>query len=102
MPLKQSTPKTAENLEALTGNLLALMTGYVQTPNSYQRNLISHRVCMLMQQMQAHPDASQAFRETLSEMNFHWDFIDDLNCKINTLGRAAKDFLPSNRGVFSC
>jgi hypothetical protein len=93
----------AENTsETLMGSIMALMTGYCQTQNPHHKELISNKLCMLMQQMQDSPHISESFKSILTRMEVHWSLISEMHTQQEASHRPTKWFVPNSKGAFLC
>lgn len=88
--------------ETLMGSIMALMTGYIQTQNPHHKELISNKLCMLMQQMQDSPHISDSFKSMLTRMEVHWSLISELHTQQEASAMPTKWFVPNNKGAFLC
>jgi hypothetical protein len=103
MPTMTKRSRTAEiSPETLVGSIMALMTGYVQSHNPHHRELISNKLCMLMQQMQDSPEVSQGFKNMLMRMEVHWSLISELHSQNEAQAMPTKWFVPNTKGAFLC
>ncbi len=103
MPTMTKRSRTAEiSPETLMGSIMALMTGYVQSHNPHHRELISNKLCMLMQQMQDSPEVSQGFKNMLMRMEVHWSLISELHSQNEAQAMPTKWFVPNTKGAFLC
>jgi hypothetical protein len=101
-PIHQETRSAANNPETLMGSIMALMTGYVQSHNPHHKELISNKLCMLMQQMQDSPEVSQGFKNMLMRMELHWSLISELHSQNEAQAMPTKWFVPNTKGAFLC
>lgn len=90
------------NSETHIGNIMALMTAYIQTQNPHHKELISNKLCMLMQHMQDSPHISDSFKSMLTRMEVHWGLISELHTQQETTAMPTKWFVPNSKGAFLC
>lgn len=81
---------------------MALMTGYIQTQNPHHKELISNKLCMLMQQMQDSPHISDNFKTMLTRMEVHWSLISELHNQQDAANMPTKWFVSNSKGAFLC
>jgi hypothetical protein len=93
---------TGINPETLMGSIMALMTGYVQSHNPHHKELISNKLCMLLQQMQDSPEVSPSFKTILMRMEVHWSLISELHSHNEAQAMPTKWFVPNTKGAFLC
>lgn len=95
--------KAAEiSSETFIGSIMALMTGYVQTHNPHHKELISNKLCMLMQQMQDSPEVSETFKNMLMRMEVHWSLISELHNQNEARAMPTKWFVANTKGALLC
>jgi hypothetical protein len=93
---------TAINPETLMGSIMALMTGYVQSHNPHHKELISNKLCMLLQQMQESPEVSETFKSLLMRMEVHWSLISELHSHNEAQAMPTNWFVPNTKGALLC
>ena len=103
MPTMTQGSRTAEiSPETLMGSIMALMTGYVQSHNPHHKELISNKLCMLLQQMQESPEVSETFKSLLMRMEVHWSLISELHSHNEAQAMPTKWFVPNTKGALLC
>lgn len=102
----QSTPlqqhSSDHQAETIMGSIMALMTGYIQSHNPHHRELISNKLCMLMQQLHDNPHISESFKSMLMRMEVHWSLICEMHAHDDAQALPSKWYVPNSKGALLC